>query len=266
MQGRLLPMIGNKIQAFPEKNWKKEFRKLKKLGIKKLEWTIDHKNFNKNPLIDFSQHKNIINLKKKYKININSVTCDCMMQKPFWKTKNNNKLLLDFKEIIVSCSRLKIKYIIIPLVDNGSIKKKKDEEYFVKKITEFNKLIKKHKVKVIFESDYEPFKLRQFIKKFNKNLFGINYDIGNSSYFNYDVDDEFALYGKYIENIHIKDRKFRGKTVRLGEGNANFDKVHKNVKKINYKKNFILQTARSKSGNHVKEIKLNISFLKKRGF
>ena len=97
-------------------------------------------------------------------------------------------------------------------------------------------------------------------------MFGINYDIGNSSYFNYDVDDEFALYGKYIENIHIKDRKFRGKTVRLGEGNANFDKVHKNVKKINYKKNFILQTARSKSGNHVKEIKLNISFLKKRGF
>ena len=24
MQGRLLPMIGNKIQAFPEKNWKKD--------------------------------------------------------------------------------------------------------------------------------------------------------------------------------------------------------------------------------------------------
>ena len=34
MQGRLSTKIGNKIQAFPIKNWKSEFSKAKKLGLK----------------------------------------------------------------------------------------------------------------------------------------------------------------------------------------------------------------------------------------
>ncbi len=51
MQGRLSPLIKKKIQAFPVKYWQKEFQKLKKLGINLLEWTLDYKNLNKNPLI-----------------------------------------------------------------------------------------------------------------------------------------------------------------------------------------------------------------------
>ena len=41
MQGRLSKKIDNKIQAFPEKNWKNEFEKANKLGLKYLEWTLD---------------------------------------------------------------------------------------------------------------------------------------------------------------------------------------------------------------------------------
>ena len=44
MQGRLSKKIGNKIQAFPEKNWKIEFSKAKSLGLKSIEWTLDYKN------------------------------------------------------------------------------------------------------------------------------------------------------------------------------------------------------------------------------
>ena len=50
MQGRLSNKIGNKIQAFPEKNWKLEFSKAKKIGLKSIEWTLDYKNFEKNPI------------------------------------------------------------------------------------------------------------------------------------------------------------------------------------------------------------------------
>ena len=32
MQGRLVPIIQNKIQAFPQKNWTTEFKKLSKLN------------------------------------------------------------------------------------------------------------------------------------------------------------------------------------------------------------------------------------------
>ena len=39
MQGRLSPLIDNKIQAFPHNNWKNEFQIAQKLGYK----LVDHK-------------------------------------------------------------------------------------------------------------------------------------------------------------------------------------------------------------------------------
>ena len=49
MQGRLSPIENNKIQCFPERTWKSEFSKIHKLKIRNLEWTLDYKNFYKNP-------------------------------------------------------------------------------------------------------------------------------------------------------------------------------------------------------------------------
>ena len=72
------------------------------------------------------------------------------------------------------------------------------------------------------------------------------------------------MYGKYIDNIHIKDRKLGGTTVRLGKGNANFEEFYKQIIKLKYKGNLILQTARSKTNQHTKEIKINIDFLRKK--
>ena len=168
------------------------------------------------------------------------------MQKPFWKCSNNLKLLGDFKNLIASCGKLKIGFIVIPLVDNGSLSNNKEELNFLNTCKNFSSFLKKNKVKLIFESDYPPLKLKKFISKLDKKIFGINYDSGNSAALNYDIDKEFKLYGNRIYNVHIKDRRKYGKTVRLGNGNANLKKLFQNLKSINYKGNLILQTARSK--------------------
>ena len=68
MQGRLSPLIKNKIQAFPEKYWKSEFRKANILNIKMIEWTIDHKNFDNNPLFDIKISNKLNYLKKNIKL------------------------------------------------------------------------------------------------------------------------------------------------------------------------------------------------------
>ena len=262
MQGRLSKKINNKIQAFPEKNWKNEFSIAKKLNLKLIEWTLDYKNFYKNPLLTDDGQKTIKKLKKKYSINIKSLTGDHFMQKPFWKSSNNSKLLDDFKNLIISCKKMKIKFIVLPLVDNGSLKNKKEELNFLNICKKFSNFIKKNKVKIIFESDYSPSKLKSFIGKLDKKLFGINYDSGNSAALNYNIDNEFKLYGNRILNVHIKDRKKHGKTVRLGHGNANLKKLFQNLKSINYKGSLILQTARSKSNKDIDEIKINLRYLK----
>ena len=132
MQGRLSKIIDNKIQAFPKKQWRFEFEKAKKLGLKSIEWTLDYKDLYKNPIFINRGQKEIKKLSKKYEIKINSLTGDCFMQKPFWKRKNNQNLLLDLKNIINSCKKLNIKFIVIPLVDNGSIKNKIEKKKFDK--------------------------------------------------------------------------------------------------------------------------------------
>ena len=263
MQGRLSQIIGNKIQAFPTKYWKLEFSKARKLGLKSIEWTLDYKNLEKNPISNKKGQSQIKQLSKKNFIKINSITGDCFMQKPFWKKNNNQKLLNDLIKIISSCKILGIKYIVVPLVDNGSITNKHDESNLLKSCKYVLKYLKDSKVKLIFESDFTPQKLKKFIKKFDKRYFGINYDVGNSAGLNYKIDDEFRFYGKYICNVHIKDRIKYGKTVRLGNGNANFLKLFKNLKKIKYNQPLILQTARSKNNRHIEEIRINLNYLKK---
>ena len=263
MQGRLSKIIDNKIQAFPKKHWRLEFSRAKKLGLKSIEWTLDYKDLYKNPILTYRGRKEIKQISKKYKIKINSLTGDCFMQKPFWKIKNNQKLLFDLKNIINSCKKLNIKFIVIPLVDNGSIKNNIEKKNLINSCNKIIKYLIKSNLKLVFESDLPPKKLKNFISNFNKALFGINYDVGNSAALGYDIDDEFKCYGKYISNIHIKDRLKNGKTIRLGEGNANFKKLFKNLKKIRYTNDLILQTARSKTNHHMNEVRINLNYLKK---
>ena len=113
MQGRLSLKEFNKIQSFPIDNWKNEFAIANLMNLKKLEWTIDYDYFFKNPLMNKNYHKEIKDLKKFYKIDIESVTCDFLMNKPFWKIKNNQKLIHDFEFFLNNCIKLSIKKIII---------------------------------------------------------------------------------------------------------------------------------------------------------
>jgi hexulose-6-phosphate isomerase len=262
MQGRLVNSERkNFIQYFPEKNWSKEIEIANKINFKIIEWTIDSKNIEKNPIYngDIEKVKEIIN---KYRIKIPSITLDYFMQEPFFKKKKIKyklKILNKLKKIILNGNKIGIKYYIFPLVDNSSIKILSEEKIIIKELKKLSKLLRKNS-QILFEIDYHPRKIIDFIKKFNSKKIGINYDTGNSAGLGYDFEDEIK-YLKYIKNIHIKDRILNGSTVRLGKGNWNYKKFFKLIKG-NYKGNFILQTARSRNNKHIEEININRKFFK----
>lgn len=52
-----------------------------------------------------------------------------------------------------------------------------------------------------------------------------------------------------------------GVTTRLGSGNWKYKEFFNFIKKINYKGLFILQTARSKNKDHLKELIINRTFI-----
>jgi len=253
MQGRLSPLVENKIQAFPWPYWQNEFEIAKNNLFYIMEWTLDQERLYENPLMTEAGRDLIKKLMKKYQISIPSMTGDCFMQSPFYKKdKFERKILLnDLFNIIDSCSKINIKNILIPLVDNGRLENIKHEEILISELENFKGILKQNKIIISFESDFEPQKLLRFIKKFDDNCFGITYDIGNSAALNFDPDEELNLYAHRIKNIHVKDRLLNGSSVPLGKGNANIPFILKKLKMIKYNGNLILQTARAEKENHL---------------
>ena len=251
MQGRLSPLVNGKIQAFPAEHWRSEFASAQSIEISMMEWTIDQDGLYENPFLTSEGQKEILDLSKKHNVLIPSLTGDCFMQEPFYKAGYNKvERLKDFDNIIKACGFLSCRFIVFPLVDNGALKTEAEEELLISEMLKREQLLKDNNVKIVFESDYPPLRLKEFIAKLPKETFGINYDIGNSAALGFEPTSEFKAYGDRVLNVHIKDRVFGGTTVPLGTGDANFEAVFKGLSANHYSGNYILQTARSSEGRH----------------
>ena len=92
---------------------------------------------------------------------------------------------------------------------------------------------------------------------------GLNFDMGNSSYWGFDPDNEIPKIGPWIKNVHIKDCTPEAYTLPLGKGNVDFDKVFSLLKSQNYNGLFILQAAPAKNGDEKKISKQYLDFSQK---
>jgi hexulose-6-phosphate isomerase len=247
MQGRLSPIINNRIQQFPWNSWPNEFVLASKIDIKLIEWTIDTFKFRKNPLISINKWDEINLIMERNNISIPSVTCDYFMENPPWKA--DLRLVKEgISSILQGMRNIKSTILVIPLVDNSSLPDSNSVKIVENLFTDLIPEIIQNKLQIAFECDLNPEKLSEFIGKFDRNYFGINYDIGNSSSLGFNPAEEFKAYGSRIINVHVKDRKLNGTTVPLGEGDADFLEIFRLLQEENYQGNLILQTARSKEG------------------
>ena len=256
MQGRLSVIVDNKIQAFPWIHWQQEFPIAEKHGFHFLEWTLDQERLYSNPLLTSSGQMKILKLCKKHHVSIPSLTGDCFMQAPFWKADGDkiNDLKKDFLAIARACSKVGIKMIVVPLVDNGSLDTKEQEDLLISFLQDNLSFFEDNNLQIIFESDFTPSEFAMFIDRLPLELFGVNYDVGNSAALGYSPTEEFAAYGHRIMNVHIKDRMLFGTTVPLGEGSADFEQVFSLLAQIGYSGNLILQTARAIDNDHAKSL------------
>lgn len=252
MQGRLSPLTSGRIQAFPWESWRDEFVLAQRIKIHLMEWTLDQERLYENPLLTEAGQARIRALCKSHELSIPSLTGDCFMQAPLWKAQGAERSALerDFVEIAMGCAGVGITMLVVPLVDNGRLEDSEQEDDLVHFLEGQADFLEENRLKVVFESDYGPQELARFIARLNPALFGINYDVGNSAAMGFNPQEEFEAYGPRVINVHVKDRLLGGTTVPLGTGSANFDTVFAALAQINYRGNFILQTARATDGNH----------------
>ena len=184
------------------------------------------------------------------------------MQAPFWKTSGNEQgQLLDKLDLVIrSCAELGVKYIVIPLVDNGQLETKEQTLDLHKLLMKRTDKMRSNGVQIAFESNFSPEKLRDFIADYPTDCFGINYDIGNSASLGFDPEKEMHAYASRIINVHVKDRPLGGASVDLGTGAAKMREVLIGLKDVQYQGNFILQTARAADGLHMQTLVRNLAW------
>jgi hexulose-6-phosphate isomerase len=252
MQGRLCARVDGKIQAFPWTNWTVEFSAAAAIDLHLIEWTLDQERLYENPLMTVDGQRKIKELCQKYDLSIPSLTGDCFMQAPFWKSQGElrAKLQNDFLAICDACAATGIRIMVVPLVDYGRLENQDQEDVLIDFLLQQQGFLNQRGLQVIFESDFPPYELVRFIARLPAPLFGINYDIGNSAALGFNPVEEISAYGNRITNVHVKDRKLAGSTVPLGTGNADFESVFFELAKEKYTGNFILQTARADNDDH----------------
>tara|TARA_B110000967_G_scaffold170394_1_gene180322 strand:- start:927 stop:1775 length:849 start_codon:yes stop_codon:yes gene_type:complete len=252
MQGRLSPLINGRIQIFPWLYWREEFTIAEHYSFRLMEWTLDQDRLYENPLLTSAGQREIRKLSQSHGIIIASLTGDCFMQAPFWKSQGVERETLqrDFLAVAEACASVGISIIVVPLVDNGRIESTEQEDALIDFLKRQTMFLSENSLQVVFESDFDPTEMSRFIERLDPIVFGINYDIGNSAALGFSPAEELAAYGHRITNVHVKDRKLGGITVSLGSGNADFETVFASLAKIGYSGNFILQTARAADDDH----------------
>ena len=244
MQGRLLPKYMARYQAHPVSYWQAEFNIAKELGFDQIELILDYNEYKKNPLMNDDGIKQIKQSIKQTGIKVKSICADYFMEAPFHSVhqKKSEKVL---KTLVKNAKKLNVVDIVIPCVDQSTLKNKEDFKMFVSSINKILPFAEKYGIFINFETDLNPKRFKSLLNKFDSNNVKVNYDIGNSASLGYNPKEEFKAYGDYISDLHIKDRVLNGGSVKLGMGNADFDVVFELLKKYKFKGNIIMQAAKA---------------------
>ena len=250
MQGRLLPKYQGNYQAHPVGKWQEEFKIANQLGLDCIEFIFDYHKSEENPLLNSDGLKEIRKIVQTSGVKVLSICADYFMQAPIHSDNSNivDKSLCILDDLIKKASLIKVSDIVVPCVDQSSLKNKEDIDNFVNKIKSIIKTAESLGVNICLETDLEPKVFANMLDAIGSRNVTVNYDIGNSAALGYDPIEEFKAYGNKITDLHIKDRLLGGKSVPLGNGNADFSKIFDLLLKYEYQGIMIFQAYRDDEG------------------
>ena len=250
IQGRLVPKYQGRYQAFPIGMWQDEFKVAQEYGLDFIEFILDFNDAEDNPLLKLGGIEDIVKVSQDTGVLVKSICADYFMEAPLHSSDDKvaEESFKILERLLEASKVLKITDIVIPCVDQSSLKTKEAVNRFVEQITKIIPKIERQNINLSLETDLAPQPFIELLDKLNSKNITVNYDIGNSAALGFDSDEELEAYGDRITDIHIKDRVLGGGPVTLGEGNANFKKFFTKLKEFNYRGPFIMQAYRDDEG------------------
>lgn len=246
MQGRLVPQVNGRIQAFPWKHWQDEFFLAQTHGFQSIEFVFEAEQYQDNPIYTDTGTKEVRTLIERTGVIVSAVCADYFMDFPFFRVSAGaqSTSIRVLKQLIERAATVGAARVEIPCVDHAAISGEDDKQALLAAVSECLDSAERHRIQIAFETSLPPDEFREFLERFQHPLIRANYDTGNSASLGYEPSHEIPMLGNFIANIHIKDRLLHGTTVPLGSGNADFPVIFDALAKIDYQGPFILQTAR----------------------
>jgi L-ribulose-5-phosphate 3-epimerase len=244
MQGRLSIQTDRGYQSFPWETWEQEFELAATRGFEHIEWVLDSWQVSENPVL--AQTNAVRELTVESGVKVISVCADYLMDTPLDVSVADSWTLLS--KLISSMQDLGSTWLVIPCVDQSSLRPQSSLERFIRAADRISHELNGTGIRVTLETDLGPQEFASLLTDIDPEVFGVNYDIGNSAALGYQHDEEFDAYGERISLVHIKDRMLEGGSVMLGEGDANITGVIERLRDMKFNGPVTMQVFRDTEG------------------
>ena len=161
------------------------------------------------------------------------------------------------KKLVENSAYLGIKNVVIPLVDESSIKDFWENKELNESFVKIMHIFEEFNIEASFELDLAPKDIVTFINNIGSNKAKINYDIGNSAAHGYNIYEELSSYGHLINDIHLKDRAYKGGPVFFGTGKAEFGVLFDYIYETKFRGPIVMQSYRDDKGIDIFKKQLN---------
>lgn len=247
MQGRLLPPVGGRIQAFPGPGWRREFALAAEIGLQSIELTIETASLGKHPLATSEGRGQLRRLARDSGVALAGLCCDVFMERPLIiaSAEAREDAVGILETLMTAAADAELPMIELPLLQANSLARPGAEAAFAPVLARALRRAESAGIDVLLEADLAPEPFAAFLARNEHPRLGVNYDCGNSTYFGFAPESEIAALGPWIRNVHLKDCTRAAYSVPLGEGETEFEVVFKSLARALYRGDFILQAART---------------------
>jgi len=176
--------------------------------------------------------------------------------------KNYSELIDELHEIITFFGHNIPKILVMPLLENMSLKNHKNLRNLIDKITNDHiyETLKSNQVVLSLELDLKAKEILEVFSNLNDPLFSLCLDTGNFWQISENPEEELLALLPFVNHIHVKDKDTNGNNVMLSSGIVNFDFIFKILKSNNYSRYISLETNYFKEP--AKEALDNLNFIK----
>jgi L-ribulose-5-phosphate 3-epimerase len=245
MQGRLLPPIGDRIQAFPADGWERELSLARAAGVSGVEWIYEVAGEDRNPVGHATDRLRIA--ATEHGVAVESLVADWFMDRPLLDDPDARVEKLHW--LAERAAEAGIRRMVVPFVDASELRGPPDVDALVHALDGFDS----SGVEIHLETSLGPGDFAALLERLPDPPFKANYDTGNSASLGYDPSEEIAAFGERIGSLHVKDRVRGGGTVPLGEGDADLPRVFGLLRALGFDRPLVLQVARGEPGREVEK-------------